>query len=88
MFKGLLLKYGAVIILIVSGLIFINEVKNETNRVNAITEEYMNLLTKNAWFIGCAQGTDGDFVTCREISDKMDFPKLKKALDEIDESTN
>ena len=57
--------------------------RQETDRINSITDKYLEIIVKNAWFIGCAQGTDGDFKKCHDISNRMDWTRLTIDLKEI-----
>ena len=57
--------------------------RQETDRVNLVTNAYLNLIVKHSWFIGCAQGTNGDFKKCHEISDRMDWTRLTFDIKEI-----
>lgn len=50
--------------------------RQETDRVNSVTDVYLELIVKHSWFVGCAQGTDGDFKRCHEMSERMDWTRL------------
>lgn len=54
----------------------------ETERVNNITDQYLDLVIKNSWFVGCAQGTK-DFKACHKLSNQMDWNKLSPDIKRI-----
>lgn len=61
---------------------FLVGMRKESNRVNEVTEQYIDQIIKNSWIIGCSQATL-DFNKCRELGMRMDWnrliPDIKKA---------
>ena len=50
--------------------------QQETDRVNSVADAYIEIIVKNSWFVGCAQGTNGDFQLCHDTMKKMNWTKF------------
>ncbi len=69
-----------ILILFTAFMLFIHQ---ETNRVNEVTDAYFEIITRNAWYVGCVHGTQGNFDLCKELGDNMDFNKLYIKIKDI-----
>lgn len=59
--------------------------RQETDRVNDVTDVYIELIVKHSWFVGCAQGTQGNFELCHEVSGRMDWTRLAFDIKKVKE---
>lgn len=81
MFNNIRVRFIILLVLLGAGLIIF--MRNETDRVNSVTDMYLESIVRNSWFVGCAQGTNGDFKKCHEMSERMDWTRLAFDIKEI-----
>ena len=66
----------------VLGIAFCVNLRQETNRVNNVTEAYLTLMAQKTWIMGCVSGRGGDIAYCKELVKSMDFTFIKEGLNE------
>lgn len=76
------LRNRFLILATILGVAFCVFLKQETNRVNNVTEAYLTQMAQKTWIMGCVSGRGGDIAYCNELVKSMDFTFIKEGLNE------
>lgn len=67
---------------VILAIAFCVNLRQETNRVNNVTEAYFTQMAQKTWIMGCVSGRGGDIAYCNELVKSMDFTFIKEGLNE------
>jgi hypothetical protein len=73
MFKDINIKFLVIFVILGAGLLF--QMRQESNRVNELSDAYLDSFGRNMWLIGCAQATK-QYDACKEFGATVDFGRL------------